>query len=62
MDSIITVENVSMRFRMDKNKTTLLEYPYGNKSESYTIPESVTHIPPCAFFYLKTLDYYTQKC
>ena len=25
MDSIITVDNVSMRFRMDKNKTTSLK-------------------------------------
>ncbi|MBQ5823305.1 MAG: leucine-rich repeat domain-containing protein [Clostridia bacterium] len=33
----------------NKDKTTLIQYPGDNKSDSYTIPDSVTYIVDCAF-------------
>ncbi|MBQ5969746.1 MAG: leucine-rich repeat domain-containing protein [Clostridia bacterium] len=33
----------------DKNKTTLLQYPIGNRRITFTMPNSVTNIGECAF-------------
>lgn len=40
----------------DKNKTTLLDYPYGIKSAEYTLPNTVTNIETdCNGYYLKEI-------
>lgn len=39
----------------DKDKTTLIEYPYGKTTESYMVPVTVSEIGAWAFFGNKTL-------
>lgn len=39
----------------DKDKTNLIEYPYGKTTESYTVPATVSEIGAWAFFGNKTL-------
>ncbi len=53
----ITVDENNQNFSNDecgvlfnKNKTTLIQYPIGNKRTVYTIPNRVTTIVACAFY------------
>ena len=53
----ITVDNANKKYSSDergalfnKDKTTLIQYPAGNTSQSYEIPSSVTSIGDSAFY------------
>ena len=59
----ITVDNNNQYYSNDeygvlfnKDKTTLIQYPNGNKEKSYTIPESVTSIGYVAFAGCENLE------
>ena len=40
----------------NKNKTTLVIYPAGKSSTSYTVPSTVTAIADCAFYYVRKIS------
>ena len=46
----------------DKNKTELIQYPAGNTSSSYVIPDSVTSIGDWAFYDCESLTSITIPC
>ena len=58
----ITVDENNAKYSSDergvlfnKDKTTLIQYPIGNTSQSYEIPEGVTHIGDGAFWNCRSL-------
>ncbi len=58
----ITVDENNMNYSSDeygvlynKDKTTLIQYPIGNKRTSFEIPDSVTSIGSYAFYYCTSL-------